>query len=194
MEMWGAEFRFAARSSVTRDKKPVTAPLRRRNGTPARSARLMPPARSLAPGRSRSSQHRDGLSGPAVWRVAAHLRARGVVSLLSARAARPATPDAAEGQRPKGSVMTRTKRCAAALIALGLAAAPFAASAQISAAGTQNSMSGSSGAPATQGATYGSSGQTVGTVTAPSIGTYNRPSVGVTNSVPTWNNTNPPGK
>lgn len=26
--MWGAEFRFEARSSVTRDKKPVTAPLR----------------------------------------------------------------------------------------------------------------------------------------------------------------------
>jgi hypothetical protein len=39
---------------------------------------------------------------------------------------------------------------------------------------------------------YGSSGQTVGTVTAPSIGTYNWPSVGVTNSVPTWSNTNPP--
>jgi hypothetical protein len=28
-------------------------------------------------------------------------------------------------------------------------------------------------------------------VTAPSIGTYNSPSVGVTNTVPTWSNTNP---
>ena len=45
---------------------------------------------------------------------------------------------------------------------------------------------------AIQPGAYGSSGQSVGTVTAPSIGTYNWPSVGVTNSVPTWNNTNPP--
>jgi hypothetical protein len=28
-------------------------------------------------------------------------------------------------------------------------------------------------------------------VTAPSVGTSTQPSVGVTNSVPTWNNTNP---
>ncbi|WP_234682041.1 hypothetical protein [Bradyrhizobium monzae] len=90
--------------------------------------------------------------------------------------------------------MKRIRTCIAAVIALGLVAAPFAASAQTSAAGTPNT-SGRSGAPATQGSTtYGSSGQTVGTVTAPSIGSYNRPSVGVTNSVPTWNNTNPPAK
>ena len=91
--------------------------------------------------------------------------------------------------------MTRTKHAVAALITLGLAAAPFAASAQqTSGTGAQPSAIGSSGAPAQQGTTYGSSGQTVGTVTAPSIGTSNRPSVGVTNSVPTWNNTNPPAK
>lgn len=39
--------------------------------------------------------------------------------------------------------------------------------------------------------TYGTSGTSVGTVTAPSIGSYNWPSVGVTNSIPTWSNTNP---
>ncbi|WP_456622512.1 MULTISPECIES: hypothetical protein [unclassified Bradyrhizobium] len=90
--------------------------------------------------------------------------------------------------------MTRTRRSIAALIAVGFAAAPFAASAQTSTAGTQGNTSGSSGAPATQGTTFGSSGQTVGTVTAPSVGTSNQPSVGVTNSVPTWNNTNPRAK
>lgn len=91
--------------------------------------------------------------------------------------------------------MTRTRRSIAALIAIGFAAAPFAASAQTSATGSQNNMSsGRTGAAATQGTTYGSSGQTVGTVTAPSIGTSNQPSVGVTNSVPTWNNTNPPAR
>src|SRR5712672_3327356 len=96
--------------------------------------------------------------------------------------------DATEGPGLKGSAMKKMRSSIAAIIAFGLAAAPIAASAQ-SAAGTQNSTSGSSGAPATQGTTYGSSGQAVGTVTAPSVGTYNQPSVGVTNSVPTWNNT-----
>ncbi|WP_249136346.1 hypothetical protein [Bradyrhizobium canariense] len=86
--------------------------------------------------------------------------------------------------------MTRTKRSIAALIALGLAAAPLAVNAQTSGTGTPSSTSGRSGAPVQQG-TIGSSGQTVGTVTAPSVGTSNQPSVGVTNSVPTWNNTNP---
>ncbi|UGX94466.1 hypothetical protein G6321_00004355 [Bradyrhizobium barranii subsp. barranii] len=89
--------------------------------------------------------------------------------------------------------MTRTRRSIAVLIVVGFAASPFAASAQTS-AGTQGNMSGGSGAPATQGTTYGSSGQTVGTVTAPSVGTSNQPSVGVTNSVPTWKNTNPPAR
>ncbi|WP_071917769.1 MULTISPECIES: hypothetical protein [Bradyrhizobium] len=90
--------------------------------------------------------------------------------------------------------MTRTRRSIAVLIAVGFAASPFAAGAQTSAAGTQSNTGGLSGAPATQGTTYGSSGQTVGTVTAPSVGTSNQPSVGVTNSVPTWKNTNPPAK
>jgi hypothetical protein len=89
--------------------------------------------------------------------------------------------------------MTRTKCSIAALVALGLAAAPFAATAQTSGTGAQNSTHSSPGVPAQQG-TIGSSGQTVGTVTAPSVGTSTQPSVGVTNSVPTWNNTNPPVK
>jgi hypothetical protein len=86
--------------------------------------------------------------------------------------------------------MIRTKRSIAALVALGFAAAPFAVNAQTSGTGPQSSTSGRTGAPVQQG-TFGSSGQTVGTVTAPSVGTSNQPSVGVTNSVPTWNNTNP---
>ncbi|WP_354136055.1 hypothetical protein [Bradyrhizobium sp. LB11.1] len=89
--------------------------------------------------------------------------------------------------------MTRLTRYTAALIVLGLATSPFAASAQTSGVGTPGNTNGRSGAPAQQG-TYGSSGHTVGTVTAPSVGTSNQPSVGVTNSVPTWNNTNPPAK
>ncbi|WP_082884963.1 hypothetical protein [Bradyrhizobium stylosanthis] len=88
-------------------------------------------------------------------------------------------------------VTTRTRRSIAALIAIGFAAAPFAASAQSSATGPQISTHSTLGAPVQQG-TIGSSGQTVGTVTAPSVGTSTQPSVGVTNSVPTWNNTNPP--
>jgi hypothetical protein len=39
--------------------------------------------------------------------------------------------------------------------------------------------------------TYGTSGNPIGTVTAPSVGSYNWPSVGVTNKVPTWSNTGP---
>ena len=89
--------------------------------------------------------------------------------------------------------MTTTRRIIATLIALGFAASPFAAGAQTSRAGVQNSTHSTPGAPVQQG-TIGSSGQTVGTVTAPSIGTSIQPSVGVTNSVPTWNNTNPSAK
>ena len=47
------------------------------------------------------------------------------------------------------------------------------------------------GTPTTSSGIYGTSGSSVGTVTAPSIGSYNWPSVGVTNAVPTWSNTNP---
>jgi hypothetical protein len=95
--------------------------------------------------------------------------------------------------------MTTFKLAIAALITTGLLAAPFAAEAKkhrssrhyYNTSVVAPTYSGA-GAPAAQPrAAYGSSGQTVGTVTAPSIGTYNWPSVGVTNSVPTWSNTNP---
>lgn len=133
---------------------------------------------------------RRGIVSRRHGRVAARFRTCGIVMLLDAQTVRPAS---GRVPRPKGSVMTRTRQAIAALIALGLAAAPFAASAQqTSGMGAQGSTIGSSGAPAQQGTTFGSSGQTVGTVTAPSIGTFSQPSVGVTNSVPTWNNTNPP--
>ena len=39
--------------------------------------------------------------------------------------------------------------------------------------------------------TYGQSGVSIGTVTAPSVGSYYWPSVGTTNAVPTWSNTGP---
>jgi hypothetical protein len=94
--------------------------------------------------------------------------------------------------------MTTTRLIIAALVTSGLAMAPFAAEAKKYRSHRMHSTSvlaptyGSSGVTATQPRpSYGSSGQTVGTVTAPSIGTYNWPSVGVTNSVPTWSNTNP---
>jgi hypothetical protein len=89
--------------------------------------------------------------------------------------------------------MKRIRSSIAAIVALGLAAAPFAATAQTSGTGAQNSTHSNPGAPVQQG-TFGSSGQTVGTVTAPSVGTSTQPSVGVTNSVPTWKNTNPPAR
>lgn len=92
--------------------------------------------------------------------------------------------------------MTSLKLAIAALITAGLAAAPFAAEAKKHRSSRQYSTGvmaptySGAGAPAAQPrASYGSSGQTVGTVTAPSIGSYNWPSVGVTNSVPTWSNT-----
>ncbi|WFU25700.1 hypothetical protein QA649_05690 [Bradyrhizobium sp. CB1717] len=93
--------------------------------------------------------------------------------------------------------MTSIKLAIAALITTGLLVAPFAAEAKKARSSrhyynttvVSPTYSGA-GAPAAQPrAAYGSSGQTVGTVTAPSIGTYSWPSVGVTNSVPTWSNT-----
>ncbi|OKO84896.1 hypothetical protein AC629_20215 [Bradyrhizobium sp. NAS80.1] len=92
--------------------------------------------------------------------------------------------------------MTGLKLAIAALITAGLAAAPFAAEAKkhrssrhYSTGVVAPTFSGA-GVPITQPrASYGSSGQSVGTVTAPSIGSYNWPSVGVTNAVPTWSNT-----
>ncbi|QPF91388.1 hypothetical protein [Bradyrhizobium commune] len=94
--------------------------------------------------------------------------------------------------------MTSIKLAIVALITTGLAAAPFAAdakryrSSRHYIAPAVSPSYGSAGSVAAQPRTYyGTSGQTVGTVTAPSIGTYNWPSVGVTNAVPTWSNTNP---
>jgi hypothetical protein len=95
--------------------------------------------------------------------------------------------------------MKSIKFAIAALVTIGLLATPLAAEAKkhrssrhyYNTSVVAPTYSGA-GAPAAQPrAAYGSSGQTVGTVTAPSIGTYNWPSVGVTNSVPTWSNTNP---
>ncbi|WP_082905491.1 hypothetical protein [Bradyrhizobium centrolobii] len=97
--------------------------------------------------------------------------------------------------------MTSTRLAIAALITVGLAIAPFAAEAKKHRSARHHSYGtavvapthGSAGlAATTQPRTYGSSGQAIGTVTAPSIGSYNWPSVGVTNAVPTWRNTNPP--
>ncbi|MDH2343848.1 hypothetical protein [Bradyrhizobium sp. SSUT77] len=95
--------------------------------------------------------------------------------------------------------MTSVKFAIAALITIGLATAPSVVEAKkhrparyYSSGVVAPSYGSAGGSMATQSSAYGSSGQTVGTVTAPSVGTYNWPSVGVTNSVPTWNNTNPP--
>ncbi len=100
--------------------------------------------------------------------------------------------------------MTSLKLAIAALITAGLAAAPFAAEAKKhrssrhystavlapNSTGMRAPTYGGAGPTAAQPrASYGSSGQTVGTVTAPSIGSYSWPSVGVTNAVPTWSNT-----
>ncbi|MGX4774410.1 hypothetical protein ACWAUC_31950 [Bradyrhizobium guangdongense] len=94
--------------------------------------------------------------------------------------------------------MTTTRLGIAALLTTGLLAAPITAEAKKVRASRHYSTNvvapayGGSGVIVTQPRpSYGSSGQTVGTVTAPSIGTYSWPSVGVTNAVPTWSNTNP---
>jgi hypothetical protein len=80
--------------------------------------------------------------------------------------------------------MMKTRLAIAALVTVGLAGAPFAAEAKkYKHIGHHISTM--------QSGTYGTSGTSVGTVTAPSVGSYNWPSVGVTNAVPTWNNTNP---
>jgi hypothetical protein len=92
--------------------------------------------------------------------------------------------------------MTSMKLAIATLITAGLLAAPFAAEAKKARSSRHYSTAvvaptyGGAGSPPAQPKTsYGSSGQSVGTVTAPSIGSYNWPSVGVTNAVPTWSNT-----
>lgn len=92
--------------------------------------------------------------------------------------------------------MTGINFAFAALISTGLLVAPFAAEAKKHRSGRHRGAGvvapayGGAALPAAQPrASYGSSGQSVGTVTAPSVGSYNWPSVGVTNSVPTWSNT-----
>ena len=106
--------------------------------------------------------------------------------------------NATEARTNEGISHDKIKLAIAALVTIGLLAAPFAAearkhrSSRSYSTGVMAPSYGSAGASAAQPRTYGSSGQSVGTVTAPSIGTYNWPSVGVTNAVPTWSNTNPP--
>jgi len=80
--------------------------------------------------------------------------------------------------------MMKTRLAIAALVSVGLAGAPFAAEAK-KYKHLRHDVS------TMQSGTYGTSGTSIGTVTAPSVGSYNWPSVGVTNAVPTWSNTNP---
>ena len=94
--------------------------------------------------------------------------------------------------------MMKIRIAIAVLVTVGLAGAPFAAEAKKKHPRVRHTIStvqpatyGSVGVPTTQSRTYGTSGTSVGTVTAPSVGSYNWPSVGVTNAVPTWSNTNP---
>jgi hypothetical protein len=103
--------------------------------------------------------------------------------------------------------MTSIRPAVAALITVGLISVPCAAGAKTPQSTARHhrthavapgstrvvapTYSSASVPVATPPRTYGSSGQSIGTVTAPSVGTYNWPSVGVTNAVPTWRNTNP---
>jgi hypothetical protein len=93
--------------------------------------------------------------------------------------------------------MTKIRLTIAVLVIVGLAGAPFAAEAKKhhrirhTISTVQPATYEGAGMPTTQSRTYGTSGTSVGTVTAPSVGSYNWPSVGVTNAVPTWSNTNP---
>jgi len=98
--------------------------------------------------------------------------------------------------------MTTIKLAMAVFVAAGLAGTPFAAQAKkhkhirhsISAVqydGYANGAVSTAGVSMPVNGPHGSSGVSVGTVTAPSVGSYNWPSVGVTNAVPTWSNTNP---
>jgi hypothetical protein len=91
--------------------------------------------------------------------------------------------------------MMKIRLTVAVLVTVGLVGAPFAAEAKkhrrIRHTVSTVQTFGNAGVPTTQPGTYGTSGTSVGTVTAPSVGSYYWPSVGVTNAVPTWNNTNP---
>jgi hypothetical protein len=93
--------------------------------------------------------------------------------------------------------MIMTRLAIAAIVAAGLASVPLTAEAKTYeqlrqyVSMTQSDSNAMSELPTTQSSTYGTSGTTVGTVTAPSVGSYYWPSVGVTNAVPTWSNTGP---
>jgi hypothetical protein len=93
--------------------------------------------------------------------------------------------------------MMTTRLAIAALVTAGLALAPFAAEAKKykhirhSISTIQSNTYGTPVISTPRSGGYGTSGTSVGTVTAPSVGSYNWPSVGVTNAVPTWSNTNP---
>lgn len=94
-----------------------------------------------------------------------------------------------------------TATFAVAVLVAGILAAPFAVEARshrhvtrhvsTAASTVQPGAYGGSAVQAAQPRTYGTSGQSIGTVTAPSVGSYYWPSVGVTNAVPTWSNTGP---
>jgi hypothetical protein len=98
----------------------------------------------------------------------------------------------------KGPIMMTTRLAIAALVSVGLVGAPFAVEAKkhqhyrhhIST--IQSGTYGARRVAAPRSGPYGTSGTSIGTVTAPSVGSYYWPSVGVTNAVPTWSNTNPP--
>ena len=92
--------------------------------------------------------------------------------------------------------MMTTRLLIAAFVTAGLASAPFAAEAKkyedVRHYVSTMQSDGSPGLSTNQPRGYGTSGTSIGTVTAPSVGSYSWPSVGVTNAVPTWSNTNPP--
>jgi hypothetical protein len=85
--------------------------------------------------------------------------------------------------------MISTRPVIAALVTVGLASAPFAAEGKKYKHVPAQPTPGMATTPPRT--TYGTTGTSVGTVTAPSVGTYSKPSVGVTNTVPTWSNTTP---
>src|ERR1700743_476603 len=93
--------------------------------------------------------------------------------------------------------MMTVRLASTALVIVGLAGMPFAAQAKKHrhvrhhVPIVQSDTFVTPGISPTPSSSYGASGNSVGTVTAPSVGSYNWPSVGVTNAVPTWNNTNP---
>jgi hypothetical protein len=87
--------------------------------------------------------------------------------------------------------MNSNRLLIAALVTGALASAPFAAEGKKYKQVPTQPTPGMAPTPPT---TYGTTGTSAGTVTAPSVGTYSKPSVGVTNTVPTWSNTTTPAR